>query len=89
MANLAVAALGRGDIESALALNEECLSIYRELGDCSGIALALINLGDVACERGEAERACTLYDEALRLYRDLGNERGITRALARLAQTRR
>ena len=50
----------------------------------SGMALAMINLGDVARERGEEERAGTLYDEALHLYKELGNERGAARALARL-----
>lgn len=48
MANLAVAALGRGEIECAFVLGEESFSIYSELGDRSRMALALINLGDAA-----------------------------------------
>jgi tetratricopeptide (TPR) repeat protein len=85
LANLAVAALGRGEMERALALGEESFSIYRELGDRSGMALALINLGDVARERGE-ERANASYEEALGLYQELGNERGVARALEHLGK---
>jgi tetratricopeptide (TPR) repeat protein len=85
LANLAVAALGRRDLEGALALGEESFSIYRGLGDQSGMALALINLGDVARERGEEERAVALYNDALALHQKLGNERGMARALRRLA----
>ncbi|HEY6579710.1 MAG TPA: tetratricopeptide repeat protein [Rubrobacter sp.] len=86
MANLAVAALGRGEMERALALGEESFSIYRELSDRSGMALALINLGDVARERGEEERANASYEEALGLYQELGNERGVARALEHLGK---
>ncbi len=71
-----MAAFGRGEVERALALYEESLSIYRELGDKSGMALVLINLGDVARERGEEDRAVALYNDALALHRELGNERG-------------
>ena len=68
----------------ALALNEESLSLYEGLGDKAGMALALINLGDVARERGDEDRAVALYNEALTLHRELGNERGMARALGRL-----
>jgi len=70
------------------ALGQESLSIYEALGDRSGMALAMINLGNVARGYGEAERACSLYEEALDLYRELGNERGAARALACLATVR-
>ena len=58
------------------------------MGDKAGVALALVNLGDVARERGERERAALLYEEALALQRELGNERGAARALARLTTIR-
>jgi hypothetical protein len=77
-------ALGRGDLDGALALGEERRNIYGELGDRSGMALALIGLGDVVRERGEGERALALYGHALALYREVGNERGASRALSRL-----
>jgi tetratricopeptide (TPR) repeat protein len=86
LANLTGAALGRGELESAWVLGEESLSIYGELGDRSGMALASVGLGDVARELGDEERAEKLYDEALTLYRELGNERGAARALGRLAR---
>ena len=71
-----------------MALNEESLSLYESLGDKAGMALALINLGDVAHKQGDKERAAVLYEEALALHRELGNERGAARALARLTTSR-
>ena len=75
----------RGDLGRALALNKESLSIYSGLGDKSGRALVLINLGDVARERGDEDQAVALYTDALAMYREVGNERGRARALGRLA----
>ena len=58
------------------------------MGDKAGVALALINLGDVARERGDEVRAAGLYEEILALQRELGNERGVSRVLARLTTSR-
>ncbi len=77
-------ALERGELERTLALSEESLSLYERRGNKAGVALGLINLGDVAHKRGDNERAALLYEEALALQRELGNERGVARALARL-----
>ena len=74
--------------ERALTLHEESLSHYERMGDKAGVALALVNLGEVTRKRGEKERAAVLYEEALALQRELGNERGATRALARLTTIR-
>lgn len=86
MANLAVAALERGDLVRALALSQESLSLYEGLRARSGVALALINLGDVARERDDEGRALALYNDAFDLYQELGNERGVARALDRLSE---
>ncbi len=69
-------------------MHEESLSLYERLGDRSGVALALINLGDVARVRGDGGRAAVLYGDALALHRELGNERGAARTLERLAAKR-
>ena len=78
----------RDEFERALALHKESLALYERLSDKTGIALVLVNLGDVAREQGNHERAVALYDDALDLYRELGNERGVTRVLERLAAKR-
>lgn len=77
-------ALERGELECALALSEESLSLHEKRGNKAGVALALINLGDIAHKRGDNEHAAVLYKAALALQRELGNERGVARALARL-----
>ena len=46
----------RDNLEYAISRYEESLTIYRELGDRTGMALGLISLGDGAHGRGENEQ---------------------------------
>lgn len=62
----------QGDYPAADALIEECLSIYRELGDRQGIAASLYSLDN--------------FDESLAIYRELGDRRGIAASLNSLGQ---
>ena len=50
----------------------------RELGDRSGIATALSNLGMVAADQGDYEFAISLYEESMVLNRELKNMTGLT-----------
>ncbi len=68
-------ALWQGDFDEAWALNQESLSIRRELGDRMGIAQSLNNLGAVALERGEYEASRAFHLEGLALRRAEGNLR--------------
>jgi predicted ATPase/DNA-binding SARP family transcriptional activator/DNA-binding CsgD family transcriptional regulator len=55
--------LFQGDYESAIALLEEGLTLFRELGDRRGVATSLVNLGFAALHLGDKERASALRQE--------------------------
>jgi tetratricopeptide (TPR) repeat protein len=74
----------QGDYARARALQEESLSVRRELGDRRGIAYSLINLGIVAREQGDAARARALQEESLTLFRELDDRRNIAYTLTNL-----
>src|SRR6476661_5426813 len=49
----------------------------RELGDTSGVAEALDNLGKVACSQGDHQFAHSMYGQSLELMKGLGDKRGV------------
>jgi non-specific serine/threonine protein kinase len=71
LANLLVleglVALGRGDLEQAVALNEEGLALFREVSDVLGVVACLTNIGLVKLAQDDYERSATLLREGLRL----------------------
>jgi non-specific serine/threonine protein kinase len=79
-----VLAYQQRDYLAARALNEECLSIARELGDRKGVADSLNNLGLVACDQGDFAAARVLYEESLAIKRELGDRPGIANSLNNL-----
>jgi predicted ATPase/class 3 adenylate cyclase len=79
-----VLAREQGDYARALALHEQSLVSFRDLGDRQGVADALNNLGTVASEQGDYVRAQALLAEALALCRNLDDQRGEALALNNL-----
>jgi predicted ATPase/class 3 adenylate cyclase/DNA-binding CsgD family transcriptional regulator len=73
------------DTDRAEALYEECLVLYQTLGDLTGIALALSQLGESAASRGHFAVANTWTEEALALYIETGDKQGIAWSLNNLA----
>jgi predicted ATPase/class 3 adenylate cyclase len=61
-----------GENERALALFEEGLAIFRELGDRAGTAAVLARLGPPLLATGRVEEAEPLVEEALGINRELG-----------------
>jgi predicted ATPase/DNA-binding SARP family transcriptional activator/DNA-binding CsgD family transcriptional regulator len=57
-------ALWQGDSDRAIALLEEALALFRELGDRRGVAISIGNLGNALLHRGDMERAAVLRQEA-------------------------
>ena len=57
---------------------EEVLQIRRDMRWLSGIAVALIRLGQLALHEGNAVRARELFDESLAVWRKLGRAGGQT-----------
>lgn len=67
-------ALGRGDLEQAVALNEEGLALFREARDPLGVVACLTNIGLVTLAQGNHERSATLLREGLRLAWELDHK---------------
>ncbi|MDX1622381.1 MAG: tetratricopeptide repeat protein [Gemmatimonadota bacterium] len=63
---------------------EESLEIYREVGDRSGEARALMNLGNVRRRLEAFEQARGLFEESLGIYRGIGDHFGVCSALMNL-----
>jgi predicted ATPase/class 3 adenylate cyclase len=64
-------------LNRAIALLEEGVTRYRELGDRVGTADALNNLGNALLELGKTARAAEVLEEGLVLQRDAGNALGL------------
>jgi predicted ATPase/serine/threonine protein kinase len=73
------------DFESARALMQESLGIYRELGDKPGILTMLNSQAWLERDRGNHGAARLLFEETLKLFQELGNVEGVARALSNIA----
>jgi tetratricopeptide (TPR) repeat protein len=82
--NLGTVAFDRGDYPRSTALEGESLSLWRELGDRWGIALALNNLGITMRAQGDLAEAASLHEESLDLFRALEDTGGIALVLSNL-----
>ena len=80
-----VLATVQGDYDRAVALHEEAMSVYRELGHKKGVSASLRELGLVAYEQGDYERAVRLHEQSLALAREFGTTFSIAWSLRALA----
>jgi predicted ATPase len=74
----ASAAIGQGDLDSAVARVEESLALCRELGDLRTASMSLFILGMLEINRGDFDRGATLLEEGIRMTRELGDRLGVT-----------
>jgi tetratricopeptide (TPR) repeat protein len=73
---LGIASVGQvSEYEEALAISEEGLSIFRELGFKPGIAQALNSIGELTRIHGDDQQAQAVYEECLLLVRETGEKR--------------
>ena len=56
-----ILATEQGDFAAARAAHEECLILYRTVGNSDGVAKALNNLGNIAYKQGDYAAARSLY----------------------------
>ncbi len=84
LSSTGVLAYRQSDYETAAALQEESLAIFRELGEQQRVGSALNNLALIAMDQGNYPRATALHEESLHLKRMMGDERGIAVSLANL-----
>ena len=75
----------QGDYDHAVALQEEAMSVYQELGHKKGVSASLRELGFMAYEQGDYERAGRLHEQSLALARELGTAFGIAWSIRALA----
>ena len=68
-------AFHRADFDRAIVLHGEALELYRQVGDDSGVAFALLCLGAQYAEKGDYERAAPFFEEALAISRRIGDKR--------------
>jgi tetratricopeptide (TPR) repeat protein len=80
-------ALSRGDHQTARSLLEESLTIRRQLGEQTGIAISLSNLGAAANQQGDHAAAGSYLEESLAIRRRLGDRVDIAVSLNDLAGT--
>jgi predicted ATPase/DNA-binding XRE family transcriptional regulator len=80
-----ILAMAQGDHDRAVALHEEGLDLYREMGHKKGEGASLRELGFVAYERGDYERAVRLHEQSLVLAREYGNTFDIAWSIRALA----
>jgi tetratricopeptide (TPR) repeat protein len=64
----------RSDLSRAEDALQQSLTLYHEVGDRPGVALASGALGHLATRRGDYDRASELLRVSLDLYRDLGDD---------------
>jgi DNA-binding CsgD family transcriptional regulator len=65
---------------------QDALTLFRALGDESGIADTLVSLGVVAYFEGDWVAARTLYEKGLAAFRAQGNRKGIAKSLNDLGE---
>jgi predicted ATPase/DNA-binding CsgD family transcriptional regulator len=74
-------AIMRGDLAQAMLLSQQCLALYRELGDVRGMANSLFTLGRHAFRTGKTTEAIAFSEEGIKLLRPIGEPGEIALAL--------
>jgi len=72
----------QGHPADAIALHNQTLPIYRDIGHRLGEANTLRALGDAARMQGRPANAIALHNQTLPIYRDIGHRLGEAVALA-------
>jgi predicted ATPase/class 3 adenylate cyclase len=80
----AVHARAHHDVAAGERYLTESLSLQREMGDRSGIAAALKDLGNMRADEGDVEDAQRLYQESLEYWRSPEDDAGIGQTLNNL-----
>jgi predicted ATPase len=76
-----VIAAHQGDHAASRALQDECITLCRELNDTQGISFSLNDLGGVAYDQGDYDTARSLFEQSLGIKRELGDKLGIAISL--------
>ncbi|HSK83838.1 MAG TPA: tetratricopeptide repeat protein [Rubrobacter sp.] len=80
-----ILAMVQGDHDRAVALHEEGLGVYEDLGHNKGVSASLRELGFVAYEQGDYERAVRLHEQSLDLAREFSTTFDVAWSMRALA----
>jgi predicted ATPase len=80
-------ATNQGDYETAIAMYQEALELYRELGDKRGMISQLNSLGVNRRFEGHTSAARAWFEQSLAACRELGDQAEIAAVLSNLAKT--
>ena len=83
--NLGIIARFQRDLVGARQMNEESLTLFREMGDRWAVGQLLNNQACVASDQGEYAEARSLLNESLMIRRQLGDKAGLALSLNTLA----
>jgi predicted ATPase/DNA-binding SARP family transcriptional activator len=78
---VSIAALFKGDVETAVTSGDEALEVAREAGDPGTLAYALLNRADVAIAEADFDMVTTLLAEAHPTLRRVDDKIGLVRLL--------
>ncbi|MFS8068100.1 MAG: tetratricopeptide repeat protein, partial [Byssovorax sp.] len=78
----------QGDVDAALALHQEALQVYEELGDRRSRAIALGDIARLRAHKGKVDAALALHQEELQVYEELGDRRSRAGTLGDIARLR-
>ncbi len=80
MSNFAYILYELGDREDALKKYTEVMDMMKKLGDKSGMATVLLNLGKKYQDQGNNMEAIKLYRQSLNIKEELGDKKGIAQS---------
>jgi len=70
--------------EKLLSYYQRSIEMYRELADRNGMAISLLNMGNIAMDFREFEHARGYYKKSLEIYQEIGNRWGVANCLGNL-----
>ncbi len=85
--NLGVIYRLRGDLDKAVDMQRQALSISKHIGNLEGVAAAQVRLGSIYQRNGDGGRAESFYRQALKTYEQLSDPRGLAAAYSNLGAT--
>ncbi|MCZ8307237.1 MAG: tetratricopeptide repeat protein [Microcystis sp. LE19-98.1E] len=65
-----------GEYQKAIEFHQQCLAIFREIGDRGSEASSYGNLGNVYYFLGEYQKAVEFHQQSLAITREIGNRKG-------------
>jgi predicted ATPase/DNA-binding CsgD family transcriptional regulator len=80
----AAVSYGLESMDLTMRLCEESASLFRQVGDKSGLAVTLGVQGITALQQGDLQGARAIFEEGLELFREVGDRWGIVSTLAHL-----